>query len=257
MRKFFFIFRSFSGFTLIELLVVIGIIAILAGILLPTLGRSKGSAQQIKCASGLRQLGLAARMYWDDNSENAFRYRTGATNNGVIYWFGWLQNGAEGERDFDAKQGALYLYLQERGVEICPALNYAAPQFKLKARGAAYGYGYNWYLSTPVNQPPLKISKILRPAETTLFADAAQINTWQPPASSTNPMLEEWYYVDDNSAQPNGHFRHQKKANALFCDGHVGREKLVPGSLDLRLPQENVGRLRKEILVISNNISSY
>jgi hypothetical protein len=35
----------------------------------------------------------------------------------------------------------------------------------------------------------------------------------------------------------------------LFCDAHVGPEKMVDGTLDKRLAQENVGLLRKEILV--------
>lgn len=57
------------AFTLTELLVVFGIIAILAGLLVPALSRSKAHAYNAACMNNLRQLGIATRLYADDNQD--------------------------------------------------------------------------------------------------------------------------------------------------------------------------------------------
>jgi prepilin-type processing-associated H-X9-DG protein len=237
-----------------ELLVVIAIIAIVSALLLPALARGKASAQRADCASNLRQLAIAMHLYWSDNNGMCFSLKTVSTNGGVIHWCGWIGSaGAEGERLYDLSLGVLYPFIQVSHVRICPSLSITSPQFKLKAKGIVFSYGYNTALSPHAR--PVNSAKLVRPTDTVLFADAAQVNDFQAPASPANPMLEEWYYLDNptNSSSknyyPHGHFRHARKANTGFCDGHVALEQFLPGSIDRKLPGQFVARLRPEILL--------
>ncbi len=92
-----------AGFTLVELLVVIGIIALLIGILLPTLSKARESANQVKCASNLRSIGQGIFVYAVDNRgvlPAAYNYvgdqivngnqTVTVPNRGYVHWSSYL-----------------------------------------------------------------------------------------------------------------------------------------------------------------------
>ena len=150
--------------------------------------------------------------------------------------------------------GKLSPYLNGSDVRLCPSLDAFGPQFKLKAVNVVCSYGYNSRLSSA--GAPVSVDQIRRVSETAIFADAAQVNDFQAPATRSSPMVEEWYYLDSAtnfssaSYYAHGHFRHAQRANVTFADGHVALEAMVPGSLDKKLPAQQVGQLRPEILTL-------
>jgi len=236
--------RVRHGFTLIELLIVLVIAGVLVALVVPAVFGALRLADQVACASNLRQLGLATRLYLNDNDGIFFPLREQQAD-GVAWYFGFepagSQAGGEGHRVLDRTRGALYPYIaSNEGIEICPAFDYGGA-YKAKYEGKWWTYGVNAELAGASGSRSFEEIRASDAGRTVLFADAAWINTFQPPATPANPLVEEWFYLQPGVRYV--HFRHGGRANVLFADWHVEAMGPAEGSIDPRLPQAKVGYL--------------
>ncbi len=197
--------RKAMGFTLIELLVVVAIIAILAAMLLPALARAREKARQAVCISNLKQLGLAATLYFQDYDDYLPLGNPWNITSSMEKWYYnfWPYIGRATNRP-------------NLGVDACPF--YICPSARTGDNWTVAGYAVNpatgqisGKFSYGFNNEVYRYYGARAPRKIKNKTAMVMIN--DAPFPYTDPLWITWYYLPS--------YRHSNGANFLFFDGHV------------------------------------
>ena len=240
--------RPGRGFTMIELLIVIAVVAILASLLLPALGRAKERVRMLQCLNNLRQWTQAFSLYAEDSE---YIPREGHRRDGSVRVDNWASVYAP--TNGDVWYNALPPYLSEP-----PASTYASlltgqrPRFYenrlFHCPSARFPAGieldnqasFSLVMNSKLIMPPatqprysIQFSTIQRPADTVAFLEA-RVN----PSEYRVDLGQLNYDLGQPSAFASRFAaRHRGDGNLAFCDGHVSSQ---PGPMVV----ETAGRYR-------------
>lgn len=214
---------SHRAFTLVELLVVMSIIALLIGLLLPTLSHLRRSGRVVACGSNVRQLSLANQTYAQMH-RNRFAPGASGFRANLHRWHGTRDSTQEA---FAPRGGALSALLGPEGrVRVCPDWSPDSAAMGDFERGSG-GYGYNnAYIGRARNGEDaagVLVSAVTSAHGTLMFADAAIAQAW-PGLRLIEYSFAEPPRANDTSAReldPSIHFRHRESASIAWVDGHV------------------------------------
>lgn len=217
-------FSRSDGFSLTEILVVIGIVAVLAAMLFPAIGRMQMWTRNLQCCDNLRKMAISLHLYARDHDGNL--PSPYADTSSTL----WVSSS-----DFASYIGTTGSWSPtSRQAVTCPSWN-----GKWAATGrTAYSYSlcYPYYTDT-TNLTPFRLTQYSHPAENIMLFDGA------PQSSSANYT---WAFVGRNPTlqgflsyanRTPGAFRHENRMNASFADGHV--EALTASQITERMVDTN------------------
>lgn len=246
--------RKLSVFTIVELLVVISIIMILAGLLMPALGKAKEQGRSTACLNNIKQIHLANSQYCSTYG-SFVPARSGGYTSGQ-HWHGYR---ASSSVAWDGTKGLLVEYLGKEGkIKKCPSSDFNINETVSSATAGnmgcgGYGYNYagvggqsyilgypNWTTgsSNDVWLAGMRPEKIADQSKTVMFGDAAHLSTGgklvendelNSPYSLYNatPAKAKTKKPTADTNYSKVHFRHNNNANIVWVDGHASTEKMA------------------------------
>lgn len=246
------------GFTLIELLVVIAVIGILAGLLLPGLGRAKARALGVNCVSNLRQVVIAASVYASDFQNAIVPNSPWEETDGSKYWLPTWAGGSAaygaaagvddrmlmGGDPTQPRVGLLGRYVGSSRVFRCPA-DYSKTTILSVQRLRNRSYGMNGFIGTDLSQfvTPIGSFPLVLTVDQAITLGRPEIASWMDvhqdfldscaitiydagAASSFNPPMQGRHYGRDAVAFLDGHVElhlWQSRGTVLPANGDSSR----------------------------------